>query len=234
MTLLSYIFIASASLITTPPFVQVEKSSVDTDAEQVLQELSPEQHKILQQQDEIGNLKLEIERLKAAEETYKLRQIYYKIMFLRPSLGTKLATDIAKAVYKYSNQHKVDSDLTLAIIRVESYFNPKALSNTGARGLTQCMPMWREVCGKNLYDIETSINCGLVVLTQYNELYKGNIKHAILAYNLGPANIEYMWKNKMTVPKTYLKDITRFFKDLKAVQEPFGSDPLPEGFITIK
>jgi len=83
---------------------------------------------------------------------------------------------IKKEVLKYE-----DSDLIFSIIRVESNFNPRALSKKGARGLTQIRPaIWhKELKEKKIiktkedyFKIENNVAACNYILTSLKKKYK--------------------------------------------------------------
>lgn len=113
--------------------------------------------------------------------------VYLKVMLLKPGIDKQLARDIAHSVVLRSREHKRDPDMTLALIAVESNFNPNAVSSTGALGLTQIMPLWKKVYGmeRDLHDVDTSIKYGLDILGTYEQMF-GSIELALTAYNRGP------------------------------------------------
>ena len=55
----------------------------------------------------------------------------------RPNLGS---SDLDHAIQRSANRHQVDPDLVRAIVRVESNYNPYAVSSRGAQGLMQLIP----------------------------------------------------------------------------------------------
>jgi soluble lytic murein transglycosylase-like protein len=137
-------------------------------------------------------LKLEVEALRqyigsASSEDV----IFLKIMFLKPSIDRTLARKIARHVHKYSELYGKDPNLVLAIIEIESDFNPKATSSVGATGLMQVMPQWKKVLAikEDLDDPETSIRYGLQILGFYTEMYK-DLEMALTAYNRGPGPVD--------------------------------------------
>ncbi|MGQ0507710.1 MAG: transglycosylase SLT domain-containing protein [Myxococcaceae bacterium] len=117
--------------------------------------------------------------------------IFLKIMILKPRIDQTLARTIARHVHRYSELHGKDPNLTLAIMAVESDFNPKAKSNVGALGLMQVMPQWKKVLGiqGDLDDPETSIRYGLQILGFYTEMYK-DLEMSLTAYNRGPGPVD--------------------------------------------
>src|SRR5262249_34542935 len=56
-------------------------------------------------------------------------------------------TPHTQEVESLAPRHRVDADLVEAVIRVESAFNPRAVSNKGAQGLMQLMPRTASALG---------------------------------------------------------------------------------------
>ncbi len=87
-----------------------------------------------------------------------------------------VAKRILSAVYENSLQYDLPPELILAVIKVESEFNPRAYSDAGAVGLMQVMPITGKYVGRslglwidgkeNLYDIEKNIQIGSVFLKE--------------------------------------------------------------------
>ena len=108
-----------------------------------------------------------------------------------------VAAEIAKMVIKKSEENNIPFVATLAVIEVESYFNPYAVSNLKkdpARGLMQVRPgVWLEKLGlknKNeLHDIEKGIDAGCKILRTYLDETNDNMKKALYKYVGG--NEEY-------------------------------------------
>lgn len=87
-------------------------------------------------------------------------------------VGRKEANQIRTLVFKYGKQYRIDPQLILRIIYVESRFNRKALSKSGAIGLMQVMPKWHpEFANYKLYSIPDNIHAGVQVLSTYRDLY---------------------------------------------------------------
>lgn len=85
-----------------------------------------------------------------------------------------------------AKKHNIDPDLLDAVIRVESAYNPDAVSKKGAVGLMQLMPATADRYGvKNRNNPAENINGGADYLSDLLKLFKSDIKLALAAYNAG-------------------------------------------------
>ena len=115
------------------------------------------------------------------------------------------AEKFLESIRKYSQQHKVDVPLVLALIQTESYFNPQAKSHIPAFGLMQIVPKYggldayRYVFKEDkmptanfLYEADNNLLLGTAYIQLLNERYLYGIKDSlkreylmISAYNGG-------------------------------------------------
>jgi len=98
----------------------------------------------------------------------------------------------AKDIREISLQHDVDPLLVQAVARVESAFNPSAVSRKGARGLMQLMPRTASALGVlDPFDPRENIRGGVRHLRYLLDRYRGNVTMAVAAYNAGEAAIDF-------------------------------------------
>jgi len=87
-------------------------------------------------------------------------------------------------------RHALAPDLLEALVRVESCFDPSAVSVAGAQGLTQLMPATAAELGvSDAFDAEQNLDAGARYLAELLARF-GNETLALAAYNAGPGSVE--------------------------------------------
>ncbi|MBU3216581.1 lytic transglycosylase domain-containing protein [Clostridium estertheticum] len=109
-------------------------------------------------------------------------------------------------IITYSKKYNVDPYLVAAVIRTESKFDDKAVSNTGAYGLMQIMPdtaIWiagnmklKDFNTEKSFDPEINIAMGCWYLDDLNSEFNGDLELVLAAYNGGRGNVKKWLKNK--------------------------------------
>lgn len=90
-----------------------------------------------------------------------------------------------------SQRHGVSAHLLKAIIKVESDYNPRAVSRKGAKGLMQIMPETRKALKiVNVFDPWENIMGGARYFKQLFNRYEGKLPLALAAYNAGPSAVD--------------------------------------------
>jgi hypothetical protein len=97
-----------------------------------------------------------------------------------------------REIYEISLQYDVDPALVQAVVRVESAFNPSAVSRKGAGGLMQLMPRTASALGVfDRFDPRENIRGGVRHLRYLLGRYRGNVALAIAAYNAGERAVDF-------------------------------------------
>ena len=121
--------------------------------------------------------------------------------------------EIDAAIDLAASKHNVDPNLVRAVIKVESNFNPNAVSRKGAMGLMQLMPQTaRQLRVTNPFDPEQNVDAGVRHLKQLMESYGGDVKLTLAAYNAGQGAVA----RSAGVPhfaetRNYVKRITQLY-----------------------
>jgi soluble lytic murein transglycosylase-like protein len=98
----------------------------------------------------------------------------------------KKRLELLRQIHYEATRVDLPTELVLAVIEVESRFDPFAISSAGALGLMQVMPFWLKEIGRpddNLFDIHTNLRMGCTILRYYMDKSKGNLTHALARYN---------------------------------------------------
>jgi len=112
-----------------------------------------------------------------------------------------------------SIKHGISFKLLKALIKVESDFNPKAVSKAGAMGLMQIMPENFDALKiTNPFNPRENILGGALYLKQLMTRFDGKLPLALAAYNAGPNTVE-RYKRIPPIKETenYVKKIMRSY-----------------------
>ena len=98
----------------------------------------------------------------------------------------------ARLVEQAAITHRLDPALVAAVIRVESNWQPRAVSPKGARGLMQLMPATARRLGvRKSFDPVQNVGGGALYLSRLAERFgEHEVEKVLAAYNAGEAAVE--------------------------------------------
>lgn len=94
--------------------------------------------------------------------------------------------DLLARIHAEAARAGLPPELVLALIDVESRFQPDAVSSAGAQGLMQVMPFWEAEIGRpqdDLHDTATNLRYGCTILAHYLAREYGDWTRALARYN---------------------------------------------------
>jgi soluble lytic murein transglycosylase-like protein len=119
------------------------------------------------------------------------------IVTAKPVAARKAAEDavpprgIQEAVKAIAATQSLPPELVHSVIKVESNYDPLAVSSKGAQGLMQLMPETARRFGvANVFDPIDNIQGGTRYLKYLLDLYKGDYALALAAYNAGEGAVQ--------------------------------------------
>jgi soluble lytic murein transglycosylase-like protein len=121
--------------------------------------------------------------------------------------------EIDQTIDEAASRHNVDPNLVRALVKVESNFNPNAVSRKGAMGLMQLMPQTaRQLKLTNPFNPEQNIDAGVRHLRDLLDTYGGDVRLSLAAYNAGMGAVaRSAGVPHYTETRNYVKRITQIY-----------------------
>lgn len=140
--------------------------------------------------------------------------------------GNNIRAEIDRIVQEVAHKYSLEPALIHSIIKIESNYDPWAISPKGAMGLMQLMPTTAAQYGvKDIFDPRQNIEGGVRYLKDLIRLYQGRTDLVLAAYNAGqeavkkfggippyPETIKYIEKIKASYNKPVIRTRTRIYK----------------------
>jgi len=177
----------------------------------------------------------EVHRVVERARPKQLVKVYSIVKLRRPDINDTDAWRISEVVLDESSKRGLDPLLVLAVIQIESEFQHTAVSTVGARGMMQIMPdtgkyladaLRRErglrpaVFKPELLDDPLiNIRLGTYYLNDLRKKFQ-NIGLALVAYNLGPAEVQNRIENKIDFSDEFAAAVMDAYHSFKKVPAP--------------
>lgn len=145
---------------------------------------------------ELNNLQSSLDRTSGELELMQL-ELRRARALLDYSSRYQVPSDLVALTYDTALREGLDPDLAFRLVKVESYFNPRATSSAQAIGLAQVQLRTARfyepgITLKRLYDPATNLTIGFRYLRDLMGTYQGDLRLALLAYNRGPAKVNQL------------------------------------------
>lgn len=161
---------------------------------------------------------------KLINELEERLQIFKAIDDFQIGFDQEEVEKLTNVIYSESVKYHYDPMFILAIIMTESSFRKGQVSHMGASGLMQVMPfVGKDVAtranvdweGKvTLFEPEANIKLGTLHL--FEQILKfGDVKKAIVSYNVGETRLRRMLRSSEPMPQKYLNSVMTNYKMLK-------------------
>jgi soluble lytic murein transglycosylase-like protein len=120
---------------------------------------------------------------------------------------------IADVIVTEADRNDLEPRLILAVMHVESRYDPYAVSPVDAMGLMQILPStgaWLApqvgvawAGPQTLFDPVSNVRLGVAYLRLLSDRYDGRMHTALAAYNWGPGAIDRRLRSGVAVPRIY-------------------------------
>lgn len=159
------------------------------------------QQDLLRWQQRTHELNMELERITRYNDN---------IDRLTKEYGT--SPEITAAVLRESEKYQLNPSVMFELIKLESDYDPRAVSSHNAYGLCQIRPVTARELSRELnliysdellFDTDYNIRLGAYYLSKLLKYYGNDYHQALTAYNRGPAGLERYQKRTGTAVSSY-------------------------------
>ena len=138
----------------------------------------------------------------------------------RYRIADNAATHFVAIAYRAAEQHRLDALLVLAVMAIESRYNPVAESVMGAKGLMQVIPKYHQEKlfehggDQALLEPEVNIQVGTKILREY--LRRSGETESALEMYLGIGSPDELYTSKVLAERARLRQLAERAKRLAA------------------
>ena len=189
--------------------------------------------------DQYTEIYMQLQELTGMISAEKKREFYInRIVRIISQNNKKLKSEtiyqISKNIYEIALKYNFNPLLVCALIKVESNFNIKSVSDSYAYGLCQVRRFIAKELAENiglkwdgtektLFNPEKNIMIGIHYLSLLNDDFD-DLKIALTAYNHGPFKIQELLSEKKALPNGYMNKVISYYSDFRG----FNIDDIDE------
>lgn len=160
---------------------------------------------------EVRSLIEERDALRGENAVQRIQLTRYEAVF-EHSAAYRIPADLAAAIYDIALAEGLEPDLAFPLVKVESWFNQRAVSPAGAVGYTQIMPSTARLYEpgltyEQLFDRDTNLRLGFRYLQDLRKRYSGDLRLALLAYNRGPGKVRDLLEQGVDPGNGYARSV---------------------------
>jgi len=135
-------------------------------------------------------------------------------------IADAVVRDFVATAFAEARRNRLDPLLVVAVIGIESRFNPVARSEAGARGLMQVIPRFHRdkfsaAKGETVLDPRTNIRVGTLALKEYVAL-GGNEAAGLQLYNGSMNDPERTYARKVLAERARLREAVRRLASIRS------------------
>ncbi|HEV2177756.1 MAG TPA: lytic transglycosylase domain-containing protein [Terriglobia bacterium] len=152
-------------------------------------------------------------------------RIVYVNAFPSPPSSRAGARSFLGLIQQASERLQLDPGLLHAVIRVESDYNPRAVSSKGAMGLMQLIPSTAQRFGvHDPFDPRQNIEGGASYLRYLLQLFSGDVPRSLAAYNAGEHSVLRSVARDGGLPRIpetrdYVRKVTAAYNQVSGVRD---------------
>jgi soluble lytic murein transglycosylase len=176
-----------------------------------------------------------VSRPSAVEETERPKELVQIFSIVRSHRHDAAESEIwrlSEVIYEETSKRHLDPLMVLALIRVESRFQPNAVSSAGARGIMQIMPdTGKNLAGEygfhpahftteSLDDPVLNLRLGIYYLQGLKRRFQ-NWSVALTAYNFGPIDTQNRIDNNLDLSEEFAALVLEAYQRYKQAHWAF-------------
>lgn len=135
------------------------------------------------------------------------------------NLSNSVNEEVRGFLKQTANKYELPEALLTSVAKVESDFNPNAVSHKGAMGVMQIMPDTANSLGlKNPFSASENIDAGARLIKKLLGVYKGDLVKTLAAYNAGEKAVNEKRFTQFAETNDYVKKVLKQYLNYNGVK----------------